>query len=212
MSEAQAQTETILTKQPTLISLYFPYLHWDSYKRMIKRRDILKERILQGRSKPAPLKVARSDVENKVAWKYLGYDPPFNCARTLDQYGYPDLLDPRRRDDNQILYKRTQEKIPNPSDWKFSRPRAMEAHFQRIGEIFGRSDQELEEFEAWQSEFDNVLDGKVLMVEQVWLWVPDTGMAIFQSCILYIDRSDQNRHRCVFLSLSKLLAPTSFLT
>jgi hypothetical protein len=85
-------------------------------------------------------------------------------------------------------------------------------HFQRIGEIFGRSDQELEEFEAWQSEFDNVLDGKVLMVEQVWLWVPDTGMAIFQSCILYIDRSDQNRHRCVFLSLSKLLAPTSFLT
>jgi hypothetical protein len=151
-------------------------------------------------------------VENKVAWKYLGYDPPFNCARTLDQYGYPDLLDPRRRDDNQILYKRTQEKIPNPSDWKFSRPRAMEAHFQRIGEIFGRSDQELEEFEAWQSEFDNVLDGKVLMVEQVWLWVPDTGMAIFQSCILYIDRSDQNRHRCVFLSLSKLLAPTSFLT
>jgi hypothetical protein len=170
-----------------LISLYLPYLHWDSYKRMMKRREIIKQRLLQGRSPPISLKAMRSDVDTKIAWKYLGYDPPFNCSRTLDQYAYPDLRDPRPRDDDQIIYKMTKEWTENGSARRTPRaPRYLQMR-DKIGEIFNYKDEEREEYSAWQTKFDDLLDGKVLMVEQLWLWAPDTGMPAFIGLIWILD-------------------------
>jgi hypothetical protein len=72
---------------------------------MIRRRDIVKDRIAQGCSRPTPTEFVRPgmDMEHKVTWRYLSYDPPLNTRRTLDQFGYPNLLDTRARDDDQML-------------------------------------------------------------------------------------------------------------
>jgi hypothetical protein len=86
--------------------LFLPLLHWDTYKVLVKRRALIKRRIKQGRSRPVPQSVAKlQSLELRVIWQFLGHDPPINCRRTLDQFGYPSLLDTRARDDDQMLYK-----------------------------------------------------------------------------------------------------------
>src|SRR5271169_1720522 len=95
-----------LDKIPVQMCLYLPYLHFDTYKVLVKRRALLKRRIKQGRSRPVPQSVAKLEsLEFRVIWQFLGHDPPINCRRTLDQFGYPSLLDTRARDDDQMLYK-----------------------------------------------------------------------------------------------------------
>ena len=141
------------------MTLYFPYLHWDTYKRMITRRDIIKERIAQGRSRPTPNKIGKLDMEHKVSWRYLSYDPPFNTRRTLDQFGYPNLLDTRARDDDQMLYKMT---------------KAQEFR-EEIGPKKEKStgSEPADRDESDEDEYEHLKDGKVLMVDQVWLWLVD---------------------------------------
>lgn len=148
------------------ISLYFPYLHWDTYKRMVRRRDIIKERIAQGRSRPTPAKVAKLDMEHKVSWRYLSYDPPFNTRRTLDQYGYPNLLDTRARDDDQMLYKMT--KVPKYIP---------EFGCGQENDTMSDSDHETGEAKEERNgaSYEHLKDGKVLMVDQVWLWIVDNS-------------------------------------
>jgi len=51
-----------------------------------------------------------------VIWQFLGHDPPINCRRTLDQFGYPSLLDTRARDDDQMLYKMTKQRFAHHDD------------------------------------------------------------------------------------------------
>src|SRR5579863_8357509 len=93
-------------KAPIQMCLYLPYLHWDNYKVIVKRRALIKRRIRQGRSRPVPLSVAKlQSLEFQAIWQFLGHDPPINCRRTLDQFGYPSLVDTRARDDDQMLYK-----------------------------------------------------------------------------------------------------------
>lgn len=88
--------------------LYLPYLHFDTYKVLVKRRALVKQRIRQSRSRPVPHQVSRLDSQEfQVLWQYLGHDPPINARRTLDQFGYPGLTDTRARDDDQMLYKMT---------------------------------------------------------------------------------------------------------
>lgn len=90
--------------------LYLPYLHFDTYKVLVKRRALVKQRLKQGRSRPVPQEVAKLDSEEfQVLWQYMGHDPPINIRRTLDQFGYPSLLDTRARDEDQMLYKMTKE-------------------------------------------------------------------------------------------------------
>jgi hypothetical protein len=157
------------------MSLYFPYLHWDTYKRMVTRRDIIKERIAQGRSRPTPVKVAKLDLEHRVSWRYLSYDPPFNTRRTLDQFGYPNLLDTRARDDDQMLYKMTKapEYIP-----EFGRSQDDDT----MNDSDGEADAKLRGIneKANGDSYEYLRDGKVLMVDQVWLWIVDNSRS--KSC------------------------------
>lgn len=139
---------------PTQLALYLPYLHWDTYKQLLGRRDLVSRRMAQGRVRPVPEDVANSKPdEAKVLWQYLGSEPPFHCRRTLDQFGYPNLRNTRARDDDQILYKRTKERGENPMRrLKTSKPT-------KKGEK--------------PSQESQIADGKVLMVDQLWLWMVD---------------------------------------
>jgi hypothetical protein len=95
--------------------LFLPLLHWDTYKALVKRRTLIKRRINQGRSRPVPQSVAKLEsLELRVIWQFLGHDPPINCRRTLDQFGYPSLVDTRARDDDQMLYKMSTSSVHIP--------------------------------------------------------------------------------------------------
>jgi hypothetical protein len=155
------------------MSLYLPYLHWDTYRRMVKRRDIVKRRLVQGRSRPTPENIGTMDDELQVAWKYLGYDPPFHTRRTLDQFGYPNLSDTRARDDDQMLYKMTkhppQEKVDTPTS---------NGNLGGNGNVLSGSTNEKGDEASPDPKMDfykTLKDGKVLMVDQVWLWIVDSG-------------------------------------
>ena len=154
------------------MSLFLPYLHWDTYRRMIKRREFIKKRLNQGRARPTP-NIDTSDLELLVAWKYLGYDPPFHTRRTLDQFGYPNLSDTRARDDDQMLYKMTKnfpherEAIPNS--------KAMPRNEERSNENANLVNGEEIKRDSKKDPYLIYKDGKVLMVDQVWLWIVDNG-------------------------------------
>lgn len=160
------------------ICLFLPYLHFDSYKRLIRRRQLILERLGRGRAQPTPEDIAKVDsIELQVIWEFLGHDPPINCRRTLDQYGYPSLRDTRARDDDQMLYKLTKERDYMHGEGSSN----MYAHSSssRQGSYgSGRSWRERagglgnapEELSA-EIDADKVLNGNVLMVDQMWLWV-----------------------------------------
>jgi hypothetical protein len=134
-------------------SLY--QLHWDTYKRLVERRDIIAERLKQGRVRPIGRKIQTSEsLEAKMIWLCLESDPPLHCRRTLDQFGYPNLRNTTARDDDQILYKRTKH------DGIQSRKSAatMGTHSKAGG----------------YSSKTEIKDGKVLMVDQLWLWMIDS--------------------------------------
>lgn len=104
----------------------------------------------QGRSKPAPDHIAQSDLESKLIWRYLGSDPPVHIRRTLDQFGYPNLRSTEARDDDQMLWKRTRKAIDLNEELGESPPPQYRTQSPR-----------------------NFTDGKVLMVDQLWLWIVD---------------------------------------
>ncbi|TQV94694.1 ankyrin repeat protein [Cordyceps javanica] len=162
--------------------LFFPYLHFDTYKRLLRRRSVILQRLNQGRSRPVPNNIAKTDsLEMQVVWEYLGNDPPINCRRTLDQYGYPSIRDTRSRDDDQMLYKLTKERFGLHGH-------AQQLHAQgsstrdgsnrsgneggnvgwkeRLTRLRGQGEDQISE--------DDVLNGNVLMVDQLWLWVINT--------------------------------------
>lgn len=130
-------------------------------------------------------------MELQVIWEYLGHDPPINCRRTLDQYRYPSLHDTRARDDDQMLYKMTKERVVEGSGDatdNLTRPVPKlegKAYTQRYSDEGLRDwdgdddqddlDRDFEDLDTDHSPDDNVLDGNVLMVDQLWLWVVDTS-------------------------------------
>ncbi|KAL4975881.1 hypothetical protein BDW66DRAFT_63176 [Aspergillus desertorum] len=133
------------------LALYLPYLHWDTYWNLLQRRRVIEERLRQGRSRPVPDSISSSSLEAKLIWKYLGNEPPIHIRRTLDQFGYPNLRSTVARDDDQMLWKRTR-KATNLID------------------ELGNSVSPREGLDPESSPFP---DGKVLMVDQLWLWIVD---------------------------------------
>ncbi|KAI7776077.1 hypothetical protein LA080_005851 [Diaporthe eres] len=149
-------------------------------------------RVSQGRTRPVPSEVAKeASLESRVIWEYLGHDPPFNCRRTLDQYRYPSLHDTRARDDDQMLYKMTKERVfLNGKPVVASLGPVLRGeertptHYDRGDAAgFGDEDEDQEhldsESESNEDELDSkpeddVLDGNVLMVDQLWLWAADS--------------------------------------
>lgn len=172
--------------------LYLPFLHFDSYKKLVKRRDTIKRRAAHGRARPVPPEVAKdASLESRVIWEYLGHDPPLNCRRTLDQYRYPSLHDTRARDDDQMLYKMTKERVYlNEKATATSRGPVLRGEdrnptYYDRGDAPGLKDDDEQEYSDSESEIDDddrnatveddVLDGNVLMVAQLWLWAVDSS-------------------------------------
>lgn len=175
--------------------LYFPFLHFDTYNTLVKRRDMVRRRLAQGRSKPVPASVANdASLEQRMIWEYLGHDPPVNCRRTLDQYRYPSLHDTRARDDDQMLYKMTKERL-DLADYINDHHENENAQARRdlsddestagdgaedLGDDdFGdgsQADSAVED--VLEDESDDILNGNVLMVDQIWLWAIDKGESL----------------------------------
>ncbi|KAL2872542.1 uncharacterized protein BJX67DRAFT_11888 [Aspergillus lucknowensis] len=132
------------------LALYLPYLHWDTYWNLLQRRKVIETRLRQGRSRPVPDDISGSNLESKLIWKFLGNEPPIHIRRTLDQFGYPNLRSTVARDDDQMLWKRTRKSV-------------------NLNDELGSSTSGQDRSEA-QPTF---VDGKVLMVDQLWLWIVD---------------------------------------
>lgn len=176
-------------KSPSYVYVYLPYLHFDTYKHIVKRRSIITRRLALGRARPVPQDVAKLEsLELRVIWQYLGYDPPLNCRRTLDQFGYPSLKDTYARDDDQMLYKLTKEdktfELPGSqsmvnspvvdlSDQYSIGTKLLHELVKKENEIMATSDAD-NEMES------DLRDGNLLMVDQLWLWTIDSSKLFFK--------------------------------
>lgn len=178
------------------LCLFLPYLHFDSYKRLLRRRNLIFQRITRGRARPVPHDVAKcGSMELQVIWEFLGHDPPVNCRRTLDQFGYPSLRDTRSRDDDQMLYKLTKERGC----------RYGEHHNDMYAHSLNSRSGSYGSHNSWKdglSGLENVNDGEepddddglrngnVLMVDQMWLWVIHSRKPSLASMRKHTDKPD----------------------
>ncbi|GAB1315941.1 DUF676 domain-containing protein [Madurella fahalii] len=157
---------------PNCLYLYLPYLHFDTYRSMIRRRKLIRDRRNHGRAKPVPQEVAdQESLELKMIWEYIGYDPPLNCRRTLDQFGHHSLRETDARDDDQMLYKLTKKDSPlpwNKSSDNSSTRSLLGTKGSELGSRDGSNEDLRHEYEL------ELRDGYVLMVDQLWLWSVDT--------------------------------------
>lgn len=123
------------------------------------------QRLKQGRARPISETVAKSEsLEMQVIWEYLGNDPPVNCRRTLDQFGYPSLRDTRSRDDDQMLYKLTKERDCASCKPEFANQSSEGDGITWREKLVGKTRRNQEAGE------EDVLNGNILMVDQLWLW------------------------------------------
>ncbi|KAI2465186.1 hypothetical protein F4781DRAFT_435628 [Annulohypoxylon bovei var. microspora] len=170
---------------PTYLYLYLPYLHYDTYLNIVRRRNLIKRRMDHGRARPVPKDIAELDsLDSRVIWEYIGHDPPLNTRRTLDQYGYPSLRETYARDDEQMLYKLTKEKLPIPFMRKWDvyhsgdtkGPLGALSPSSRLAsaaKMFKSSEAASQKDEGESNVEENLLNGNVLMVDQLWLWAVD---------------------------------------
>jgi hypothetical protein len=161
---------------PNYLNVYMPYLHFDTYANIINRRDHIKRRLDHGRAGPVPKEIADLEsMELKVIWEYIGADPPLNCRRTLDQFGYPSLQDTYARDDDQMLYKLTKKQPPKSSTKPA--PQRADTFTSKLSSMASKDDGASSESDASSDEDDEtkLKDGNVLMVDQLWLWAIDTS-------------------------------------
>lgn len=141
--------------------LYMPYLHWDSFKRLRDRATVIQERRNDTRARPVNQNIAQGkSMESKLIWQYLMSNLPLHCRRTLDQFGYPSLRNTAVRDADQVLYKRTKADKDAPP----LRETPMK-HLKHVSKILPAH---------------STSDGaaKVLMVDQLWLWVLDNETVV----------------------------------
>jgi hypothetical protein len=161
---------------PNCLFLYLPDLHFDTYHSMIRRRKLTTKRRCHGRAKPVPSWVAEQEsLELKVIWEYIGFDPPLNCRRTLDQFGHHSLRDTNSRDDDQMLYKLTKKDAPSPFNHMSNNASARSLNGQSwpstsesVSSLYGDADVEFGVEPG--SELKN---GHVLMIDQLWMWSID---------------------------------------
>ncbi len=152
---------------------YLPYLHWDSFKSLRKRAEIIQRRREQAHARPIAKDVALGrSMEHKLIWQHLTSDRPVHCRRTLDQYGYPSLRNTSVRDGDQILYKRTKADV-DVSQTKEPLPKhKLRSAARRRSVAAG----------AGTDGSDDVASAddaaKVLMVDQMWLWIIDSRTVV----------------------------------
>ncbi|KAF2969193.1 hypothetical protein GQX73_g4391 [Xylaria multiplex] len=168
---------------PAHFYLFLPYLHYDTYLNIIQRRNILVRRKKHGRARPVPKDVAELEsLESRVIWEFIGHDPPLNARRTLDQYGYPALQDTWARDDDQMLYKLTKQRIMDPLKRKRDMyhtgedaPSAVSPASRLVltADKLTKPDDINKTEEAETDSGDDIINGNALMVDQLWLWAVD---------------------------------------
>ncbi|KAI8947890.1 hypothetical protein F4801DRAFT_488395 [Xylaria longipes] len=169
---------------PAHFYLYLPYLHYDTYINIIQRRNIIRRRKKHGRARPVPKDIAELEsLESRVIWEFIGYDHPLNARRTLDQYGYPALQDTWARDDDQMLYKLTKQRIVDPLKRKKDMYHTGEDLTSAVSpgsrfvspadKLTKTDDNNFTETETDPE--DDIINGNALMVDQLWLWAVDNS-------------------------------------
>lgn len=159
----------------TQIVVYLPYLHWDSFKNLQKREAVITRRRKQPQDLPIAKDVALGrSMERKVIWRHLTSNQPVHCRRTLDQYDNPNLRNTSYRDQNQTLYKRTKAggyalptKEPLFKNWSTARRQFVAANADIDADAGA---------DANAAFIDET--GKVLMVDQLWLWIMDNQTVV----------------------------------
>lgn len=152
--------------------VYLPYLHWDSFNNLGKRAEIIKRRRKQVHARPIAKDVALGrSMEHKLIWQHLTSDRPIHCRRTLDQYGYPSLRNTSVRDGDQILYKRTKADADAP-------PAKEEKSKHKHRSLGRRSVAAGANIDPTSGVPHADADAKVLMVDQMWLWVIDNQTVV----------------------------------
>ncbi|KAI1123789.1 hypothetical protein F5Y10DRAFT_45506 [Nemania abortiva] len=172
---------------PAHFYLYLPYLHYDTYINIVRRRNIIKRRMKHGRARPVPQDIAELEsLESRVIWQFIGYEHPLNARRTLDQYGYPALQDTWARDDDQMLYKLTKQRITDPLKQKrdmfhngdehpsAASPFATSRLASPADRLTKVDDTNIIDEPDTDSD-DDIINGNVLMVDQLWLWAVDNN-------------------------------------
>jgi hypothetical protein len=162
--------------------VYLPYLHWDSFRNLQRRARIIQKRREQPHARPVDKDVAiGKSMEHKLIWQHLSSAWPVHCRRTLDQYGYPTLRSTEVRDGDQILYKRTilQPDLDTPPAREQMRrhKRSPRRPLSSKQPIVSCED----EIPAMGSAILPMIDdsaAKVLMVDQLWLWIMDKQTVI----------------------------------
>ena len=155
---------------------YIPYLHWDSFTNLQRRAALIKRRLEQTHPRPIAKDVTLGrSLEHKLIWQYLLSDRPVHCRRTLDQYGYPSLRNTAVRDGDQILYKRTKAEVDPSPPKEPPRPTFKPKHRSSPGRRSVAAGAGMDGSEGAGSADDAA---KVLMVDQMWLWIIDSKTVI----------------------------------
>ena len=163
--KSESITTPLSANSDTQFVVYLPYLHWDTFKNMQRQAAIIKKRSQQAHARPVTKEVAHGkSMEHKLIWQHLTSDRPVHCRRTLDQYGYPSLRNTSVRDADQILYKRTKLDADTPAS---KDPPIKDKPFSRssVGRRSGTAGAD-----------ENA--ARVLMVDQLWLWIVDNHTVI----------------------------------
>ncbi|KAI9805685.1 MAG: hypothetical protein M1833_005178 [Piccolia ochrophora] len=178
-------SETETTRPHVRLAIYLPYLHWDSFRAFKIRAKTIKKRLLETRTSNIDKEIAESgSLEQRLIWQYLP-SRQIHCRRTLDQYRYPNLRNTSVRDGDQILYKRTSKLLNAPS--------AVNAEFETGRKLAGPKPSKKATLPLDRD------GGKMLMVDQLWLWILDdqTVVTLFPSKEKEPD--DESIHRQVDL-------------
>ena len=124
----------------------------------------------------------RANAGSRLIWQYLSLDRPLHCRRTLDQYGYPSLRNTKVRDHDQILWKRTKLEVPKdpvPPQSKVSQNAdAVSGQSERRQTVFGLGDRDKRADRKQPPASTESHIPKVLMVDQLWLWIVDNETVV----------------------------------
>ena len=168
-------------------ALYLPYLHWDTFQRLQQRALLIRNRSRQSDATPIDKDVAQGkSMEHKLIWQYHSSNQPLHCRRTLDQYGYPSLRNTSVRDHDQVLYKQTRtQRAPDEPPLKGTSMQHITAILHAARDPGHRA-----------SKVKTMKDShaKVLMVDQLWLWILDDETVVSFAAPKERDEGDAGLH------------------
>ncbi|CAM1504717.1 Fc.00g023080.m01.CDS01 [Cosmosporella sp. VM-42] len=91
-------------KKTASLSLYIPYLNWDTHENFVELTNAYAATPRFGHGTPMSV---REKIQRSTSSTYLSRDLPLHPRRSLDQYYYPSLRDTGARDADQTVSKWT---------------------------------------------------------------------------------------------------------